>query len=55
VISLHLRDPEGCVRVLQKEMSRHNLLLVKKEHSLYRSKNDQAPNRTPPVFPFARI
>jgi len=55
VISLHLRDPEGCVRVLQKEMGRHNLPLVKKEHSLYRSKNDQSPNRTAPVFPFARI
>jgi hypothetical protein len=55
VISLHLRDPEGFFRVLQKEMERHNLLLVKKEHSLCRSNNDRSPERTAPVVPFARI
>jgi len=55
VISLQLRDPEEFVRVIQKEMGRHNLLLVKKEYSLCRSNNDQSPERTAPVVPFARI
>jgi hypothetical protein len=55
VISLHFRDPAGFIRVIQKEMDRHNLLLQKKEISLYRSKNDQSQNRTTPVAPLARI
>jgi hypothetical protein len=55
VISLHLRDPAGFVRVIQKEMGRHNLLLVKKEHSLCRSTNERSPERTAPVVPCARI
>ena len=55
VISLHLRDPEGFVRVIQKEMGRRNLPWAKKEICLCRSGNDQSPNRTTPVVPFARI
>jgi hypothetical protein len=54
VISLHLRDPEGCAGVIQKEMGRHNLPLVKMEHSLYRSTTNGSPHRTAPPIPFAR-
>jgi len=55
VISLHLRDPAGFVRVIQNEMGRRNLPWAKKETCLCRSKNNQSQNRTPPVVPFARI
>jgi hypothetical protein len=54
-ISLHLRDPEGFIRVLQKEMGHRNLVLAKKEIRICRSGNDRSPDRTTPVAPFARI
>jgi hypothetical protein len=54
-ISLHLRDPEGFIRVIQKEMEQRNLPWAKQENCLCRSGHDQSPNRTAPVVPSARI